>query len=125
MSGEVKVAESATGILDKILSYLFTGTSTDAVIAILLLVVGVLGFAVYVLAKRLGDKDKLLTETVENSNAEITNLAGKYMESINSIHEQQAEQARLLNDSMTSTRLLLTEMKGLITVISNNNVRHL
>lgn len=123
MSGEAKVADSATGILDKLLSYLFTGTSTDAVIAILILVVGVLGFAVYTLAKRLGDKDKLLTETVNNSNVELTKLANKYMESINSVHEQQAEQARLLNDSMTSTRLLLTEMRGLLTVLSNNS-RH-
>jgi len=119
MSGENAPADSPAGIVGGVLSHLFTGTATDAVIAVLLLVAGVLGFAVWILAKRLNEKDKLLTETVEKSNSELRNLAEKYIDSMNEYHQQQVEQTRAVNDSITGTRILLTEIKGLLTVLTS------
>lgn len=119
MAGETQPVETTAGLIDRTLSHIFTGTAADPIIAILILVVGVLAFAVWILAKRLDEKDKLLTDTVEKSNTELRNLAEKYIDSMNVYHQQQVDQTRAVNDSITGTRILLTEIKGLLTILAS------
>lgn len=112
---------STTVIAGDVVSRVFTGTSADSVIAILLVIVCGLCFLVWVLTKRLDEKDKILTETVENSNKELRNLAGRYMDNMDNYHQQSVNQSRIVNESITGTRILLSEIKGLLTLLTSRN----
>ena len=119
MSGDMQPAESTAGVVDRLLSHIFTGTASDAVIALLFLVVGVLCFVVWRMTKRLDDKDKLFTDMVEKSNTELRLMSDKYMDTITEYHTQQVEQARIVNDSITGTRVVLTEIRTLLNVMTS------
>lgn len=120
MSGEQQVVDKAASVTNDVVSHIFTGTVADPIIAILLLVTGVLGFTVWTLVKRLSEKDKVLIDTIEKSNSNTRLMAEKYMEITNDFHAQQAEQTKVVNESLTGTRILLTEIKGLLLVVTAN-----
>lgn len=104
--------------VDVIVGNLFPGTPSDAVIAILVLVVLGLCFAVYKMSKRLDEKDKLMNETVQKSNEELKKLSEAYLQSITRIHEQQMKQSQALNDSLKGTQGLLAEIRTVLSFIS-------
>lgn len=123
MSGEVEAAGESVGLLDKILSHVFTGTAADPVIAILLVFVGITLFVIWKMSKRMEEKDKKYIATVEKSNEEMKSLADKYVKTITEYHENQAEQTKIINDSLNGTRIILTEIKTLLTVMSQQHPR--
>ena len=125
MSGDTLDAEKSVGIVGDLFSRLFTGTAADPIIAILLLVVGIMGFALWKQWKRLDEKDARLLEkdnkladVITQSNKELKDMSDKYLAAIEESNRQQLEQTRIVNESLVGAKMLLTEIKTLLSVMS-------
>lgn len=116
---DVKVSVGIGDAIFNLISQLFTGSPLDAVIAILLICVGGLIFVVWRLSKKIKNDEKRLDEYIAKSNEQLKELTERYVNSIHGIQEKNERELRLMNSSMDSTRVLLSEIKVLLSVVVN------
>jgi len=117
MSSEVKVSVGSGNTIENLVNSLFTGGPSDAVIAVLLLVIILLGLLSWKLNKNSEENKKRADELIVESNKQMLELSARYSDSIEEIQEKHNHEIRMLGTSLEATKLILTEVKVLLSVV--------
>ncbi len=104
----------STDLIGNLIWNLFSNSGKDPIVAILLVVCALL---VYIII-RLGRIILVKEDIIERLHTESKEDGMKYTEGIKEIHSQQLEQVKNSNDSIGGVKLLLVEIKTLLSVMN-------
>lgn len=106
----------------QVLSHVFTGNATDAVIAILMLVVCCMAVLIWLLIRILCNKEKMYKElldqyssTMKENQDKIQQLSESYVHTLKELNDESNENAKEVSVSLTEVRVVVTEVKALLT----------
>lgn len=127
MSVEKAVASSSVSVISEVVSNVFSG-GHQSVIAILLIVVMIMGLAIYLMLKRLKEKDQLIEtlfkqfgESQDKHWKELKEITDKYIKSVHDLSEDSSDNFKSISEAQSGHSILLAEIKTLLSVMFSNN----
>lgn len=116
--------EESTGYLKAILDHIFTGTSSDPVIAVLLFVCFILGSLVWFLGKLIHRREKQHQQIQEDSrkaleqaNEKLEEVSDQFVKYVQHASDKYQEGSQETLKSYQSVAVMLTEIKTLLNTI--------
>lgn len=113
-----------THYLDSVIGNVFTGAASDAVIAVLLLVVAGMGIAIWFLCRVLYKREKQYqdrlarkSDAIDNAQNQLQELSEKYVDAMQEINKEYNESARDTARALTELRIALVEVKIVVNSI--------
>lgn len=110
-----------THYLGSVLDNVFTGAASDAVIAILLLVVVGMGVAIWFLCRALYTREKQYqdqlakqSDALEASHQQLQDLTTRYVEALQDLNNEYNESAKDTARALTELRVALVEVKIIV-----------
>lgn len=91
--------QDPSGIIGNLIDHVFTGGASDAVIAILVLVVGALGFSLWTVYKRLLHSEREKSKLSEDHIKELSAINKDYKEALERMHNEYQSTLKELNSS--------------------------
>ena len=117
MSDPIETADNFSSLI----GHIFTGGPSDAVIAILLIVVFTLIFINWWLFKFLREKERRQNDLVdkqvkiiEEHSDKVQKMAENYMASLKDMNDENNENAKEVSQALTEVRLVVNEVKTLV-----------
>ncbi len=117
-----------THYLGSVIDNVFTGAASDAVVAILLLVIVGMGVAIWFLCRALYIREKQYqaqlakqSDALEASQQQLQELTSQYVESLKDINTEYNESAKDTARALTELRIALVEVK---IIVSSRMMKH-
>lgn len=134
--------EIPSGSIGNLIAHLFTGTASDAVVAVLVLVVGALGYALWQVYKRLLESEKERTKQAEEHSKALKDLNKDYQDTLKSLTKEYQDTLKEVNVSyqefiqttmtqsaasssevskaLQSVQVAIAELKTIVSIVVNS-----